>query len=122
LLVFGFMFAGCATTNTGNKEQTTLVISGLAGSNKIQGWAYTEGKGGTPSATVGSSFRTDIVNGIGTIPLVKVNTSGSWTGNGGVYDIIIEIDYDTTGSRYIIRSKKLETGEVPIALSEFTKR
>jgi hypothetical protein len=121
LFAFGFVFAGCATTNGKPIEQTTLVITGLTGS-KIQGWTYPEGKGGTSSATLGGSRRIDIINGIATMPLIQVNNPSPWSGNGGVYDIIIEVDYDTTGSRYIIRSKKLETGEVSIALTDFTKR
>jgi alkylation response protein AidB-like acyl-CoA dehydrogenase len=117
LLVLGFVLVGCATTNTGNKEQTTLVITELTGS-KIQAFAYTEGKGGTPSATIGSSYETPIVDGVATIPLVKVNTSSPWTGNGGVYDVIIDID--AAYPPYKINSKKLETGEISIPFSDFT--
>jgi hypothetical protein len=94
-----------------------LVISGLTGS-KIQAFAYPEGKGGTPSATIGSSYQTNIADGVATIPMVKVNASSPWTGNGGVYDVIIDID--AAYPPYRINSKKLETGEISIPFSDFT--
>jgi hypothetical protein len=117
LLVLGFVVMGCATTTGKTIEQTTLVISGLTGS-RIQAFTYPEGKGGIPSATVGSSNQTNIVGGVATIPLRKVNTSSPWTGNGGVYDIIINID--AAYPPYRINSKKLETGEISIPFSAFT--
>jgi hypothetical protein len=118
MLIIGFVFIGCETTGSSNTaEQTTLVITGLTGS-KIQSFTYPEGKGGTSSATIGSSKLTNIVGGVATIPLVKVNTSRPWTGNGGVYDIIIDIDAQYPP--YRINSKKLDSGEVSIPFTDFT--
>jgi hypothetical protein len=118
LVVFGLLF-GCATTGTTGKttKQTTLIITGLTGS-KIQGFTYPEGKGGVSNLTVGSSIKTDIVGGTATIPMIRVDTTSPWNGNGGVYDIIIDID--DAYPPYRLNSKKLDTGEISIPFSDFT--